>query len=705
MSTEELKSNSNSSSQSSFLPTSSNLSRGGALTGFQNVENSCYINAILQALLTIPAFQSDLTTQFNAVENGVAPNSFYSILQEISLQTQFSDHGVIEIKRLKDSASDRYTKFTGNQQQDAHEFLSECLNYVNDDIKQAIQTQADLNNLNIPINISDKSFHPTQNPTATNNQNRAALKTRNSYEHNATEEMNSLGNDWARYFSPSFKSFHCEIEYTLVCTNINCLYTRTNFEHFHDFSLDIPETKPKNSSNPTGSSPSPSPQFTPSPSPEPNSLPEELGLNEGQNNTRSSPRARGGKNNSPILPNEPSPTPLNTSAPPDSANSTGSHQNSHRPLCPLHKKFMHKVPSYQMYVCRVQGCKQAVAATVDPAGNYNTKRSKNVVGSLSGLLQQFFESRLLSLKCSKCGNSEVRITARIRKLPRVLILHLKRFQPDWQRGTYTKRSDRVFVDQTVDLSFACTDSTVTTNLNYKTHAVAQKEKNLLNQQIARVKQQSDRNGDIEQNKQEIIIDTDSDVSSIISVDSEGEPIRDEAGELKPRRSKRKKPKAQQQREAELVTEKPPSAPHNSSQPSSGNKRSKTEGGEGELNQSYKPIYSLQSIVQHRGAAAAFGHYITDIKQNHVFNPQKNWLRYDDQFVKEIPAETALRQSESEGYIFFFVHQDLLSIDQLPLNQDNNSDNNNPNNQSANSSNNPYLDNPLPLNNNTEMQIK
>ena len=31
-----------------------------------------------------------------------------------------------------------------------------------------------------------------------------------------------------------------------------------------------------------------------------------------------------------------------------------------------------------------------------------------------------------------------------------------------------------------------------------------------------------------------------------------------------------------------------------------------------------------------------------------------WVRYDDQFVREIPAEQSLRQAESDGYIFIFT---------------------------------------------------
>ena len=51
------------------------------------------------------------------------------------------------------------------------------------------------------------------------------------------------------------------------------------------------------------------------------------------------------------------------------------------------------------------------------------------------------------------------------KLPRVLILHLKRFQPNYKTGTYEKRQDLVKFDQTIDVSKYVTDDVQTPQLS------------------------------------------------------------------------------------------------------------------------------------------------------------------------------------------------------------------------------------------------
>ena len=64
------------------------------------------------------------------------------------------------------------------------------------------------------------------------------------------------------------------------------------------------------------------------------------------------------------------------------------------------------------------------------------------------------------------------------------------------------------------------------------------------------------------------------------------------------------------------------------------------------------VYRLQSIVQHRGAVAYSGHYVTDVRNN------DEWSRYDDQYVKPITQDAALRRAQSEGYIFAFTALDV-----------------------------------------------
>ena len=63
----------------------------------------------------------------------------------------------------------------------------------------------------------------------------------------------------------------------------------------------------------------------------------------------------------------------------------------------------------------------------------------------------------LDYKCDhkKCTNNQVYVTTWFRQIPRVLVLHIKRFIPDYTSGTYTKSHDKVRVDKKLDIKLFC----------------------------------------------------------------------------------------------------------------------------------------------------------------------------------------------------------------------------------------------------------
>lgn len=79
--------------------------------------------------------------------------------------------------------------------------------------------------------------------------------------------------------------------------------------------------------------------------------------------------------------------------------------------------------------------------------------------SLSDLLCQFFSPSITTYRCERCSGDKLKQSYAFRQLPRVLILHLKRFTPNLVKGSYEKRTDRVKVDEQIDLGFACTTHT------------------------------------------------------------------------------------------------------------------------------------------------------------------------------------------------------------------------------------------------------
>ena len=65
--------------------------------------------------------------------------------------------------------------------------------------------------------------------------------------------------------------------------------------------------------------------------------------------------------------------------------------------------------------------------------------------TLDDLLASFLAPRTLELRCDRCQHNEVKVRAWVSKLPRVLVLHIKRFFPVVQSSNMflRKRHDRV----------------------------------------------------------------------------------------------------------------------------------------------------------------------------------------------------------------------------------------------------------------------
>ncbi|KAK2495475.1 hypothetical protein MC885_021484 [Smutsia gigantea] len=99
--------------------------------GFINLGNTCYMNAILQALLSIPSFAEDLLNQ-SFYGNSTDLNAFNMCLTELLILKD------VDIRKVKELLLGNIMKrisavssvFSGNTQNDAYEFLSHCLNLM-----------------------------------------------------------------------------------------------------------------------------------------------------------------------------------------------------------------------------------------------------------------------------------------------------------------------------------------------------------------------------------------------------------------------------------------------------------------------------------------------------------------------------------------------------------------------------------------------
>ncbi|XP_047383240.1 ubiquitin carboxyl-terminal hydrolase 29-like [Sciurus carolinensis] len=101
--------------------------------GFPNLGNTCYTNAELQALFAIPSFADGLLSQGVPWERIPAG----ALLTPMSLLLLLKDVCQVEAKEellagIKGAVSAVAEAFVGNQQNDAHEFLGQCLHQLKD---------------------------------------------------------------------------------------------------------------------------------------------------------------------------------------------------------------------------------------------------------------------------------------------------------------------------------------------------------------------------------------------------------------------------------------------------------------------------------------------------------------------------------------------------------------------------------------------
>nr|XP_015842579.2 ubiquitin carboxyl-terminal hydrolase 29-like [Peromyscus maniculatus bairdii] len=99
--------------------------------GFPNLGNTCYMNSILQSVFGIPTFAKDLLTQGIPWEK-VSDDDLIKLLSQLLVLKDIED---IEIKGMllidvKKSISMVANTFLGNEQNDALEFLSHCLDQM-----------------------------------------------------------------------------------------------------------------------------------------------------------------------------------------------------------------------------------------------------------------------------------------------------------------------------------------------------------------------------------------------------------------------------------------------------------------------------------------------------------------------------------------------------------------------------------------------
>jgi hypothetical protein len=524
-----------------------------SIGGFRNVGNSCYMNAVLQALLGLPSFMHDVTSSPLTAAIPRPPllrlldnNSCFTMLHNLALMrtNQLSFRG-IDTQDIKDSFGARNSRFRGYQQQDAHEFLCACLNFIQDDVESCLMTDSELRmrdavrkRLEAPSSPPPARAKPAAAAASVASKSASNVTAKDVFEFDAEEEggpstppprgsevatlpqssspksepesksgadavspvpaaasaasaaaagvstaavpaspsadddepeviqlsqplsqaeeddapmterkdgsdvpasaiqpasaagavspsagvpsppavapvavealpplMNAeRQEEFARHllqFSPVSLNFDCELRIKLKCQTCGG-HERSVHEVFHDFSLDLPTREQLLAKLP----PKPAPKSAPDNGKGPlgNMVEAKSLQSDGHTVTTFNLNAQSKKENTP-----PSPAAAATGARPAAA------PNAH---------------------------------TLLMAADQTKPRLH-----LTDLVRSFFDLRVVEYRCVCSGKNEpLEQRPSLSKLPRVLILHLKRFQPNWARGTYEKRTAPVSFDPVIDMS-------------------------------------------------------------------------------------------------------------------------------------------------------------------------------------------------------------------------------------------------------------
>ncbi|XP_057708813.1 ubiquitin carboxyl-terminal hydrolase 37 [Corythoichthys intestinalis] len=188
------------------------------LQGFSNLGNTCYMNAILQSLFSLPSFSNDMLKQsipWKKVPVNALLRRFAHLLAKKDVGCPETQKDLL--RKVKSAISSTAERFSGNMQNDAHEFLSQCLDQLKDDVEK--------------INKSCSS------ETSASSSSSATCES----SHGAKADLGEEADTSRIYTCPVAVNMEFEVQHTITCKC--CGEVVMKREQFNDLSIDLPRRK------------------------------------------------------------------------------------------------------------------------------------------------------------------------------------------------------------------------------------------------------------------------------------------------------------------------------------------------------------------------------------------------------------------------------------------------------------------------------
>ncbi|KAM9305045.1 ubiquitin carboxyl-terminal hydrolase 37 [Gastrophryne carolinensis] len=179
------------------------------LQGFSNLGNTCYMNSILQSLFSLQPFASDLLKQgipYKRIPINALLRRFAFLLAKKDVCNAEMKKDLL--KKIKNAISATAERFSGYMQNDAHEFLSQCLD----------QLKEDMGKLNKTWKCEGGSVDDAAGVKAIDDPVAARV-----------------------YTCPVINNFEFEAQHSIICKM--CGETVIKREQFNDLSIDLPRRK------------------------------------------------------------------------------------------------------------------------------------------------------------------------------------------------------------------------------------------------------------------------------------------------------------------------------------------------------------------------------------------------------------------------------------------------------------------------------